>query len=233
MTDRDERHRAIATADTACPRCGAAREPDQGYCLECGTALPTVTGRVPRLRRLWIRRFGWYPGDWMWVSLLTLAVAGAGAAAAIAVTEHRDSSGQAVVTALAGVQVIEPTALPAALPTSGTATLPTAPEPTPATKPAASNGHQAWPANRSGWAVVLVSYPKTTGTAQAQQTAAQAAKAGLAQVGVLDSSEFASLQPGYLVVFSGIYASQAAANGAIQAVHQAGFGAAYSRPISR
>jgi hypothetical protein len=50
---------------------------------------------------------------------------------------------------------------------------------------------------------------------------------------VIDSNQFASLQPGYFVVFSGIYGSQAEANTGVQAVHQAGFGAAYARPISR
>ena len=32
----DERKLAIAAADGTCPRCGAARAPDQRYCLECG-----------------------------------------------------------------------------------------------------------------------------------------------------------------------------------------------------
>ena len=64
-----ERETAISAADRTCPRCGAAREADQRYCLDCGLAAPAVTGRLPSLRRRWIRRFGWYPGDWIWVSL--------------------------------------------------------------------------------------------------------------------------------------------------------------------
>ena len=70
-----ERETAIAAADETCPRCGARREHDQRYCLDCGLPLPAVTGRLAALRRRWIRRFGWYPGDWVWVSLLTLIVA--------------------------------------------------------------------------------------------------------------------------------------------------------------
>ena len=69
---------------------------------------------------------------------------------------------------------------------------------------------------------MLVSYPKTTG-ASALDKAAAAAKAGLAQVGVLDSSRFASLQPGYFVVFTGIYGSQTDADTAVPTVRAAGF----------
>jgi hypothetical protein len=80
---------------------------------------------------------------------------------------------------------------------------------------------------------VLVSYPKTTGTASAHAKAAQAAKAGLSEAGVLDSSNYASLQPGYLVVFTGVYASKADADAAVSTARQAGFAGAYSRQIAR
>ena len=49
---------------------------------------------------------------------------------------------------------------------------------------------------------MLVSYPKTTGRIEALDKATAAAKAGLVQVGMLDSSHYASLQPGYFVVFA-------------------------------
>ena len=62
------------------------RQPDQRYCLDCGLRLPAVTGRLATLRRRWIRRLGWYPGDWIWISLLTLVVALAGAVTAIVLT---------------------------------------------------------------------------------------------------------------------------------------------------
>ena len=80
---------------------------------------------------------------------------------------------------------------------------------------------------------MLVSYPKTNGAASAQAKAAQAAKAGLAKAGVLDSSNYASLQPGYLVVFTGVYGSKADADAAVSTARQAGFGGAYSRQIAR
>ena len=56
---------------------------------------------------------------------------------------------------------------------------------------------------------------------------------GLSNVGILDSSGFSSLQPGYLVVFSGVYPSQSDADAAVPTARQAGFHAAYTRQIAR
>jgi hypothetical protein len=244
VTSTVDREEAVAATDTTCPRCGAARAPDQRYCLECGLELPPTSGRLPALRRRWIRRFGWYPGDWVWISLLTLLVAVAGAASAIVLTEHRESSQGPPFTATAGgvPTVTEPTAVPTA--TAGTSTLPTAPEPTtgktktrtkpkPRKPPVIANGHLTWPASENGWTIVLVSYPKTIGLPAARTTAERAAGQGLPQVGVLDSSRFASLQPGYYVVFTGIYGSKSDADAAVATARQAGFGGAYSRQIAR
>ena len=237
MTSTVDREDAIAATDSTCPRCGARREPDQHYCLECGLELPPTTGRLPSLRRRWIRRFGWYPGDWVWMSLLTLLVAAAGAAAAIVLTENRESSQGPPFTATAGgvPTVTEPTVVPTATaPRVDTSTLPSAPEP--GKKPAkrrVPNGQLTWPANANGWTIVLVSYPKTTGLVAARSTAERAAKAGLRQVGVLDSSRYASLQPGYFVVFTGIYGARTDADAGVSTARQAGFGGAYSRQIAR
>jgi hypothetical protein len=233
-----ERESAIEAADRTCPRCGAQRALDQRYCLECGLALPNVGGPVPGLRRRWLRRLGWYPGDWVWASLLLLLVAAAGTAAAIAFARHDARAGSLgySTSPLPLATVGEPTAVPTATsPTGDTSTLPVAPEPTTtaAAGPRPANGHLAWPADRNGWTIVLVSYPKTNGLPSARATAARAAKASLPRVGVLDSSGFASLQPGYFVVFTGIYGSKAEADGGVGTARQAGFSGAYSRQISR
>jgi hypothetical protein len=242
VTSTLDREEAIAAADSTCPRCGARRDRDQRYCLECGLELPTTTGRLPALRRRWIRRFGWYPGDWVWISLLTLLVAAAGAAAAILLTENRESSQGPPFTATAGgvPSVTAPTAVPTATTpaTVDTSTLPSAPEPTttgakPRKRHVVPNGHLTWPANANGWTIVLVSYPKTTGIAGARTTAERAARSGLRKVGVLDSSRFASLQPGYFVVFTGVYGSKTDADAGVATARQAGFGGAYSRQIAR
>ncbi|HZQ15184.1 MAG TPA: zinc ribbon domain-containing protein [Gaiellaceae bacterium] len=219
---------AIAVADGSCPRCGSARGPDDRYCLDCGLALPRVTGRLPGLRRAWLRSVGWYPGDWIWGALLALLVAVAGTAAAIVVSGRRAPKAIAVFTAPATVAVAAPTPVVSTTPrsrTTATSTLPVPPEP-------GTNGRLTWPKDENGWTVVLVSYPKVSGRAQALDTAAKAAR-GLRQVGILDSGGFASLQPGYLVVFAGVYPSKAAADAAVPTARQAGFGGAYSRQIAR
>lgn len=226
-----ERAKAIAAAEGTCPRCGAEREPTQEYCVECGFALPRVTGGLARWRRRWIRRFGWYPGDWVWVALVTLLIAIAGATASIALSKTTvEDTSATFVRSPTTVAV----ATPAPVPTTSaadTSTLPKAPEPNSPAK--LRNGRFSWPANENGWTIVIVSYPKVNGTVAAQQTAAKAAHAGLPQVGVLDSSTFASLQPGYLVVFTGIYPSKSDADAAVATARQAGFGGAYSRQIAR
>ena len=226
-----DRGAAIAGTDETCPRCGARRTADQQYCLDCGLLLPGVRGTVPALRRRWLRLFGWYPGDFVWTALLALLVAAAGTAAAVVVSGHRAAGGPPPFDAATAAI---PVRAPAAEPPSrlrarvGRGKLPKAPEPS-----GARPGRATWPRNANGWTIVLVSFPKTTGRRQALDKATAAAKAGLAQVGVIDSSRFASLQPGYFVVFAGIYASKADADTAVQTVRGAGFAGAYSRQIAR
>ena len=100
---------------------------------ECGDALPVVPARLASMRRRWIARIGWYPGDWVWVSLATLVVAAAGAAVAIAVSEHRQSSHPAfeAVGAPSPCASRQRRFRPATTPTTkpDTSHLPTAPEP--------------------------------------------------------------------------------------------------------
>jgi hypothetical protein len=228
MTRRRE---ALAAVEGRCPRCGAPRERRQEYCVECGLRLPTLRGAIPALRRRWVRRLGWYPGDWVWASLLTLAVAAAGAAVAITFGGGSSSA--------AGTTAVTPT--PRRLTTTATAPLPAAPEPgastgtktAPAATQPAPNGRLAWPAGRNGWTIVLFSYPVPSGTTAPYATASRAAHAGLPEVGVIDSGQFSSLHPGYYVVFSGVYSTGSEADAALRSVRAAGFSSAYTRQISR
>jgi hypothetical protein len=89
-----------------------------------------------------------------------------------------------------------------------------------------------WPP-RDGWTVVLQSIPTTSGRARAVQTARRALAAGLQQVGVLDSANYSSLHPGYYVVFTGIYGSNAEAQRHLAAAEGAGFSVAYVRPVTQ
>lgn len=74
----------------------------------------------------------------------------------------------------------------------------------------------SWPRDRRGWTIVLVSVPKTEGQGKAVAVAREALRKGLDDVGVLDSSTFASLRAGYWMAFAGTYASEAEANGAVR-----------------
>ena len=84
------REAALLAAEWTCPRCGAPRDAASAYCIECGLRLPELRGAVASFRRRWVRRIGWYPGDWVWVPLLAFVLATAGAAAAVVVSRHRD-----------------------------------------------------------------------------------------------------------------------------------------------
>jgi hypothetical protein len=226
-TRAEHRRAAITGTDETCPRCGARRAREQRYCLDCGLPLPEVADRVAGLRRRWLRLFGWYPGDFVWAALLALLVAAVGAAAAIAISERRDDGSQAFQAATAAIPVRAPAAVPPARLRAHAGRLPKAPE------PGRRSGRLTWPRNANGWTIVIVSYPKATGRREALDTATRAAKARLAQVGILDSGRFASLQPGYFVVFAGIYGSKTDADAAVATVRGAGFPGAYSRQIAR
>jgi hypothetical protein len=82
--------------------------------------------------------------------------------------------------------------------------------------------------------VVLESIPAgSNGRALALTRARAASTAGLPQVGVLDSSGFSSLHPGYFVVFSGVYDSRGQADRAHAVAQAKGFSSAYVRQITR
>jgi hypothetical protein len=128
-----------------------------------------------------------------------LAVALAGAAAAVAAAGGGGGEGE-LVTATGGF---------ATLPTDDTlGTLPEA--------GAGASGIVDWPAGQDGWTIALASLPQTGGKKAAVERAREARQRGLAPVGVLDSSRYASLHPGYWVVFTGLYTSQAEATSALQ-----------------
>ena len=124
------------------------------------------------------------------VLLATFAAAVAGAVAAVAATRD-DSAPAPPIVALGGsVTVAQPAATGPKLAT--------------------------WPAGTDSWTIVLQSVPKAKGRAQAVSIAAAARRRGLPRVGILDSSRFASLHPGYWTVFTGVYQTQPDATGALQ-----------------
>ena len=90
----------------------------------------------------------------------------------------------------------------------------------------------AWPQGRSGWTLVLSSLPASAGRPAAVAKAREALRAGVTEVGVIDSSKYSSLHPGYYVVFSGIYSSIGDAQDAVSKAAQAGYENAYARRVT-
>ena len=86
-----------------------------------------------------------------------------------------------------------------------------------------------WPRARDGWTIVLASIPKAKGRDGAVAVAQQARTRGLPRVGVLDSSRFASLRPGYWMTFTGRYQSEAEATGSLRRARAAVKGARVQR----
>jgi len=185
-----------------CRTCGAPAEPDQEYCLECGNRILPAR-RAPAV------------AAWIVPSLATLVVATGGAAAAIAATHDDKSHGSHAIVALSPLQ-------PAPAP--------------PPSAPAAKKGKTAqrlipWPAS-NGYTIVLATLPLSVGARAARAKALAALRAGLRQIGVLVSSSYPSLQPGYYVVFSGVYASLEEAQSDLDTA-KSSFPGAYARPIAR
>jgi hypothetical protein len=223
-----------------CPQCGAPHDPDQEYCLECGYRLRPPAGALGTLADGWRSRFGRYPGDWVWPVLLAFLIAVAGTVAAIVLGEA--GAGNEPIVATQGGPPHSPTTSPVtttvALPKvpAGTPTGPpvTPTQPPPATKsPPATGALTNWPGRRSGFTVILESVPRSSGRSLALARAREASRAGLPQVGVLDSGSYSSLHPGYYVVFSGIYSSQSEAEGARETASAKGFGSSYTKAITR
>jgi len=217
-----------------CPRCGTPHEPNQEYCLECGLRLPVeATSLVPRLGRSWQRRLGWYPGDWVWPSLLALLIAALAGIGAAAFVSH-DQKRAGYVTGTSPFA----TATSTAAPPEHTTTTPSVPTETgaqpapPRQTPAPPQALKEWPAGRGGWTVVLQSLPTSNGRAFALAQARAAEHGGLEDVGIIDSSKYSSLHPGYYLLFSGIYSSFDDANTGVTAARSHGYPRAYPRHIT-
>ena len=89
------------------------------------------------------------------------------------------------------------------------------------------------PSGKSGYTDVLESIPVSAGRAAAIGRARTAKRAGLSSVGVLVSAQYSSLHPGYLVVFSGIYATPEQAANGLATARAHGFPDAYQIRVTR
>ncbi len=164
-------------------------------CPRCGAALASSQEYCLDcgLRRPGPGRFGVAPVEGKRVGprlLVLAAVTVAGAALAVYLTQE-PAAPAAVETATGGSVTAE----------------------TPTEQP--RKALAAWPANGEGWTIVIVSVPKVQGRQDAVDVASAARARGLQKVGVLDSSRFASLHPGYWIVWSDRYDTEAEATSAL------------------
>jgi cell division septation protein DedD len=208
-----------------CPRCGTPVAAGQEYCLECGARLPDTAPPS-----------GW-PEDpqagpgWVWPVLVTLVVAILSAGVVVAAQLTKDDDEPLLVATTETPALPTPTQTAPEPPPTTAPPVTTAPAPTTAPTTPQPGRLVQWPAAKNGYTLVLASVPEPSGRARATAIARKAREAGLAQVGVLRSSRYGSLHPGYYVVFSGIFDTAADAARGMAAVERAGYDA-YVRPIS-
>jgi type IV secretory pathway VirB10-like protein len=211
-------------AQRTCPQCQSPLTTDQEWCLNCGAAVGARVVRSPNWK---------LP---LAVAALIIVLCGAALAFALVEVFGGDDSTSLVSnptttttpTTPANVPV-GPTTPPADIgptgasgPTGPSATtgpdgpsgpdIPPVTEPPPATEPPASEPPPAtdtasvgsWPSGEEAYTVILESSPSRSG---AQRVAQRLADGGT-DVGVLNSSDFSSLNGGYWVVFSGQFDSE-------------------------
>ncbi len=123
------------------------------------------------------------PREVMLPLLVAAVVAIGGGAAAIALTRDT-ATATTIITATGGSETVAASAVPTV------------------------SALADWPTGKTGWTNILVSVPKVDGRDAAVARAEQARRKGLRRVGVLDSSRYASLHPGYWVVFAGVYPTE-------------------------
>ena len=223
-----------------CPNCGAPHDVYQEYCLECGRRLPgpDVGGRYAEV---WRRD----SPIWLWAALAALLLVAlvSGAVVALAATDDGKSSepGTSIpvvstapsTTSTVGVVTTPPTiTINPPTTTLGTTTFSTTTFGTTTFGATTTGSTVTWPPSKDGFTVVLKSVPTSNGRSQAEAAADKARTNGLSQVGVLNSSDFSSLNPGYYVTFSGIYDSVSQANAALSNARSKGFPTAYVREVS-
>ena len=221
-----------------CPNCGAPHDVYQEYCLECGRRLPGayVGGRYAEV---WRRD----SPIWLWAALAALLLVAlvSGAVVALAATDDGKSSEPATsipvvstapsTTSTVGVAPSTITITPPTT-TLGTTTFSTTTFGTTTFGTTTTGSNVTWPPNKDGFTVVLKSVPTSNGRSQAEAAADKARTNGLSQVGILNSSDFSSLNPGYYVTFTGIYDTESQANAALPNARSKGFPTAYVREVS-
>jgi hypothetical protein len=229
-----------------CPNCGAPHDVYQEYCLECGRRLPGahVGGRYAEI---WRRD----SPVWLWAALAALLLVAlvSGAVVALAATDEKKSSEPATSLPLVSTTpsttdtvgivtqpptiTLNPPTTTAGTTTFSTTTFGTTTFGTTTFGTTTTTGQNVtWPANKDGFTVILKSVDTSKGRTQAENAADKARTNGLPEVGILNSSDYASMNPGYYVTFTGIYDTQSQADAALPNARSKGFPTAYVREVS-
>ncbi len=204
-----------------CPACLSPMRSDQRYCLECGERLavdeipPPPSGGSAFANR---------STSLLAIAAVALIVIGVGLGWVALRDPNRGDTPDATVTATATDTVITDTVITDTIITDTIIT------DTVITDTSASGA--TWPVGASGYAVILASKDSATFTeADAQIIAGDATVAGVPMVGVLDSSQFSTLNPGYWAVFSGPYTTLDQAVVAAATIQGQGYPEAYARHV--
>jgi hypothetical protein len=184
---------------------------------------------------------------WLWAALLALLLVALVAGAIVAIAATRGDNEGGPKASIPGVStgpsttdtvgiITQPSTVTINPPTTtfgSTTTLPTTTlgSTTTLSTTTTTTGNITWPAGKDGYSIFLKSVPTSQGRAKADAAAQRARNNGLSQVGVLNSSDYSSLNPGYWVTFTGIYDTQQQANAALPNARARGFPTAYTRPV--
>lgn len=116
-----------------------------------------------------------------------------------------------------------------AKPSQPTTAAPATQSSAPTAAPTTGSTAGSWPPDVSAWTVILTSEDTADGATQA---ARRATNAGLPGVGLLYSSDFRTLRPGWHVAYSGQFSSKEEAMSRAAQARAAGFSDAYQRYVS-
>jgi hypothetical protein len=229
-------------SDTVCRSCGHLNPSGSSFCRVCGSALevssPAVepTGRqeceprppaAPARHQLFPVENRAQPSSppAIVVVLVAIALAAAGVAAVLLVhgssaAHPRTGMGRATATTVTQTE-------PAASSEDAAEE-----EPTPVA--GSQDPARTAPSDKGGWpGGFTVALASDTTRADAVSASARARAAGIPSVGIVQSSRYRSLTPGYWFVFSGVYRSAAVARTHVGPAVRAGFSDAYVRRMTK
>lgn len=210
-----------------CPACLSPVRADQRYCLECGERLQVDEIPPPPGGGSALAERG---SALLVVTAIVLVLVGVGLSW-IALREPGDDGAPTIATDTVPTATLPTGTAPTDTIPTDTAPTDTVPTDTVPTDTGSATGD--WPDGLSAWAVIIASKDQAQfAEADARVIADEAAAAGVLQTGVLDSSAYPSLNPGYWAVYSGPYDTEDEAEQAAANIRTQGYPEAYAREVT-